>query len=96
VQFTKLLGNILTDMNKLIDRIPAIGTALSASSPSVGSPRRCSSRRAITGVSQLIGLLRVAKTEAATAGAVSAIGGAGAAGACRGHGRPGQQHRAAR
>jgi hypothetical protein len=84
VEFTKLLGSILTGLNKLIDRIPAIGTALSAVIALGGIAKALQLAGAITGVNRLIGLLRVAKTEAATAGAVSAVGGAGAAGGAAG------------
>jgi hypothetical protein len=84
VEFTKLLGDILTGLNKLIDRIPAIGTALSAVIALGGIAKALQLAGAITGVNRLIGLLRVAKTEAATAGAVSAVSGAGAAGGAAG------------
>jgi hypothetical protein len=84
VEFTKLLGSILTGLNKLIDRIPAIGTALSAIVALGGIAKALQLAGAITGVNRLIGLLRVAKTEAATAGAVSTVGGAGAAGGAAG------------
>jgi hypothetical protein len=82
VQFTKILGSILTDINHLIGRIPAIGTALSAVIALGGIAKALKLAAALTGVSQLIGLLKVAKGEAAAVGTVGAVG--GAAGAAEG------------
>jgi hypothetical protein len=84
VQFTKLVGNILTGINHIIDRIPAIGTALSGVIALGGITKALQIAAALTGVDRLIGLLKVAKTEAATVGVVSAAGGAGAAGGAAG------------
>jgi hypothetical protein len=82
VQFTKLLAAILTGLNDLIDRVPALGTALSAVIALGGIAKALQIAAALTGVNKLISLLRVAKVEAATTTAVAGAGGAaGAAGA---------------
>jgi hypothetical protein len=82
VQFTKLLGAILGGLNTLIDRVPALGTALSAVIALGGIAKALQIAAALTGVNKLISLLRVAKVEAATTTAVAGAGGAaGAAGA---------------
>jgi hypothetical protein len=85
VQFTKILGAILGGLNTLIDRVPALGTALSAVIAVGGIAKALQLAGALTGVNRLIGLLRLAKVEAATTAAVAGGGaagaGAGAAGA---------------
>jgi hypothetical protein len=82
VQFTRLLAAILRGLNDLIDRVPALGTALSAVIALGGIAKALQIAAALTGVNKLISLLRVAKVEAATTTAVAGAGGAaGAAGA---------------
>jgi hypothetical protein len=76
VQFTKILGAILGGLNTLIDRVPALGTALSAVIAVGGIAKALQLAAALTGVNRLICLLRVAKVEAAT---TTAVAGGGAA-----------------
>jgi SLT domain-containing protein len=94
VEFTKLMGGILAGLNRLIDRVPALGTALSAIVALGGIAKALQLAAAVTGVTKLIGLLKTARTAAAgvavAEGAGGAAAGAGAAGAGAAAGRLGQ------
>jgi hypothetical protein len=77
VAFTEMLGTILSGINRIIERVPAIGTALAAVVAVGGIAKALQITAAVTGLTTVNRLLRGTAVAAGTAGAAGAAGQAG-------------------